>query len=164
MLHIRSLSVHSHSTSWLVWSDPAWYRWTSGTNKATKSYARQRDRWKIKKGIHIWHLSFAVLTLNPIIKLIYLTACFSRIQFKKKLQSVAVDGTDIVAAANKAYQKSLAWLEAKDSKAKEAAQTEATRVAELKRIRGEKWLPSVARDMKAAGPIIKQTSKPLTRQ
>ncbi|CAL5366412.1 unnamed protein product [Camellia sinensis] len=64
--------------------------------------------------------------------------------FKSQLQSVAVDGTDIIAAARDAYRKSLAKLEAKDAAAKAAAKREEERMAQLKKIRGEIWLPSIA--------------------
>lgn len=69
------------------------------------------------------------------------------LQFKRRLQSVAVDGESIMAAARNACQKSLARLEAKDAAAKEAAKREEERVAELKKIRGERWLPSLAKEM-----------------
>lgn len=52
-----------------------------------------------------------------------------------------------MAAARDACQKSLAKFEAKDSAAQVAARREEERVAELKRIRGERWLPSMAREM-----------------
>ena len=52
-----------------------------------------------------------------------------------------------MAAARYTCQKSLARLEAKDAAAKAAANREKERVAELKRIRGERWLPSVAKKM-----------------
>ncbi|XP_057978736.1 uncharacterized protein LOC131165084 [Malania oleifera] len=68
-------------------------------------------------------------------------------KFKQRLESVAVDGIDIVAAARDACKKSLARLEARDAAAKAAAKKEEERVAELKRIRGEQWLPSIAREM-----------------
>ncbi|XP_022739794.1 uncharacterized protein LOC111291928 isoform X1 [Durio zibethinus] len=68
-------------------------------------------------------------------------------KFRRQLQSVAVDGQDILAAAMHASQKSLARLEAKDAAAKEKAKREEDRIAELKRIRGERWLPSMAREM-----------------
>ncbi|KAL0450159.1 UNVERIFIED_CONTAM: hypothetical protein Slati_1572300 [Sesamum latifolium] len=68
-------------------------------------------------------------------------------KFRKKLQSAAVEGADIIAAARAASQKSLAKLEAREAAAKAAAKTEEERVAELKKIRGERWLPSVARQM-----------------
>lgn len=68
------------------------------------------------------------------------------IQFRRRLKSVAVDGEDIIAAARNAFQKSLAKFEAKDAAAKVAARREEERVAELKRIRGERWLPSIARE------------------
>lgn len=70
------------------------------------------------------------------------------LQFKRRLQSVVVDGKDIMASARNACQKSLARLEAKDAAAKEAAKREEERVAELKKIRGERWLPSLAKEMK----------------
>ncbi|KAH7520299.1 hypothetical protein FEM48_Zijuj08G0129400 [Ziziphus jujuba var. spinosa] len=64
-------------------------------------------------------------------------------KFRRRLKSVAVDGEDIIAAARNAFQKSLAKFEAKDAAAKVAARREEERVAELKRIRGERWLPSM---------------------
>ena len=69
-------------------------------------------------------------------------------QFRRQLQSVAVDGVDIIAAAKDAHNKSLAKLEAKDAAAKAAAKREEERIAELKKVRGERWLPSVARHMR----------------
>ncbi|XP_021273976.1 uncharacterized protein LOC110409070 isoform X1 [Herrania umbratica] len=68
-------------------------------------------------------------------------------EFRRQLRSIAVDGKDILAAARQSSQKSLASLEAKYAAAKEKAKREEERVAELKRIRGERWLPSVAREM-----------------
>uniref|UniRef100_A0A7N0UIA7 Uncharacterized protein n=1 Tax=Kalanchoe fedtschenkoi TaxID=63787 RepID=A0A7N0UIA7_KALFE len=76
-------------------------------------------------------------------------------KFKRKLESVAVDGADIIAAADNAYKKSLAWLNAKEVKAREAAKEEEGRLAELKRIRGERWLPSMAREMQAPKLVIR---------
>lgn len=73
--------------------------------------------------------------------------CFGS-QFKRQLKSVAVDGIDIMAAAKIACQKSLARFEANDAAAKAKAKKEEERVAELKKIRGEKWLPSIAREMR----------------
>ncbi|OVA09380.1 hypothetical protein BVC80_8915g31 [Macleaya cordata] len=69
-------------------------------------------------------------------------------KFRHQLKSVAVDGIDIMAAARDACQKSLARFVAKDAAAKAAAKREEERVAELKKIRGEKWLPSIAREMR----------------
>ncbi|XP_062101809.1 uncharacterized protein LOC133807745 [Humulus lupulus] len=74
-------------------------------------------------------------------------------EFKKRLQSVTVDGEDIMAASRKACQKSLARMEAKEAAAKEAAKKEEERVAQLKKIRGERWLPSLAREMPMKFPI-----------
>jgi septation ring formation regulator EzrA len=54
---------------------------------------------------------------------------------------------DIISEARDAEQKSLAQLEAKEAKAKAKAKKEEERVVELKRIRGERWLPSIAREM-----------------
>lgn len=70
-------------------------------------------------------------------------------KFRRRIQSVAVNGSDIVAAARQAGERSLTRWEARDAAAKAAAKREEERVAELKRIRGEKWLPSVAREMKS---------------
>lgn len=50
-------------------------------------------------------------------------------------------------AAKAASQKSLARLEARDAAAKAAAKREEERVVELKRIRGERWLRSIAKEM-----------------
>ena len=69
-------------------------------------------------------------------------------QFRLQLQSVAVDGMDVITRANKAHQKSLAKREAKDAAAKIAAKREEERVVELKKVRGERWLPSIAREMR----------------
>lgn len=68
-------------------------------------------------------------------------------QFKRQLQSVVVDGLDVMAAAKAASQKSLARLQARDAAEKAAAKQEEERIAELKRIRGERWLPSIAKEM-----------------
>ncbi|PON66768.1 hypothetical protein PanWU01x14_108050 [Parasponia andersonii] len=48
-------------------------------------------------------------------------------KFKRRLQSVAVDGKDIMASARNACQKSLARLQAKDAAAKETAKREEER-------------------------------------
>ncbi len=69
------------------------------------------------------------------------------LQFRRQIQSVAIDGKNIMAAARDMCQKSLARLEAKDAMAKAAAKREEERVAKLKRIRGERWLPSIAKEM-----------------
>ncbi|KAJ0248834.1 Uncharacterized protein HA466_0158780 [Hirschfeldia incana] len=66
-------------------------------------------------------------------------------EFKKRIKSIAVDGTDILSAAVEAAKKASARLEAKEAAAKAKAKKEEERVAELKKVRGEKWLPSVAR-------------------
>ncbi|XP_012491964.1 uncharacterized protein LOC105804029 [Gossypium raimondii] len=68
-------------------------------------------------------------------------------EFRRQLRSIAVDGKDILAAARDASQRSLARLEAKEATAKERAKREEARIAELKRIKGERWLPSMAREM-----------------
>lgn len=68
-------------------------------------------------------------------------------QFKRRIRSVAVDGKDVIAAANNAYKKSLARLEAKEAAAKAAAKKEEERVQKLKKFRGERWLPSMAKEM-----------------
>ncbi|GFY86635.1 hypothetical protein Acr_05g0002740 [Actinidia rufa] len=69
-------------------------------------------------------------------------------KFRLQLQSVAVDGMAIITRANEAHQKSLAKREAKDAAAKTAAKREEERVVELKKVRGERWLPSIAREMR----------------
>lgn len=61
---------------------------------------------------------------------------------------MAVDGRDIIASAKRACEKSVVRLEAREAAAKAAAKREEERVAELKKVRGEKWLPSIAREMK----------------
>ncbi|KAH9611563.1 hypothetical protein KSS87_009957 [Heliosperma pusillum] len=73
-------------------------------------------------------------------------------QFKRKLRCVAVEGTDILAAAKQACQKAKERMEAKEAAAKEAAKREEERVAELKKIRGERWLPSMAKQMQLQRP------------
>ncbi|XP_027176045.1 uncharacterized protein LOC113775392 [Coffea eugenioides] len=67
-------------------------------------------------------------------------------KFKRQLQSVAVDGIDILAAARDAGQKALAKLEAREAAAKAAAKREEERVTGLKKVRGERWLPSMAKN------------------
>ncbi|KAL7101510.1 hypothetical protein ACP275_08G058300 [Erythranthe tilingii] len=69
-------------------------------------------------------------------------------KFRKRLKSVAVDGTHLIDVARAAGQKLLAKMEARESAAKAAAKRDEERVAELKKIRGERWLPSIARQMK----------------
>lgn len=70
-------------------------------------------------------------------------------EFKNQIKSIAVDGTDILAATKNACQKSLDRLESREAAAKAAAKREEERVAALKKIRGERWLPAVARDMQS---------------
>ena len=77
----------------------------------------------------------------------FLNDYMSHQQFKRQIHSVAVDGRDIIASAEDAYKKALARLEARDAAAKAAAQREKERVENLKKVRGERWLPSMARDM-----------------
>uniref|UniRef100_A0A0D9Z3I1 Uncharacterized protein n=2 Tax=Oryza TaxID=4527 RepID=A0A0D9Z3I1_9ORYZ len=69
-------------------------------------------------------------------------------KFRHMLKSVAVDGNDILVSAKKSSERSLARLEAREAAAKAAAKREEERVRELKKTRGEKWLPSIARQMK----------------
>ncbi|KAJ0692424.1 hypothetical protein HanPI659440_Chr15g0585791 [Helianthus annuus] len=69
--------------------------------------------------------------------------------FRRQLKSVVVDGDDIICSAKKAREKFLAKLEARDAAAKAKAKREEERVAELKRIRGERWLPAIARQMRS---------------
>ncbi|XP_057421129.1 uncharacterized protein LOC130715103 [Lotus japonicus] len=68
-------------------------------------------------------------------------------KFRRRIRSVAVDGEGLMAAANDAYKKSLARLEAKDAAAKAKAKREEERIQTLKKIRGERWLPSMAKEM-----------------
>ncbi|WVZ55874.1 hypothetical protein U9M48_006479 [Paspalum notatum var. saurae] len=69
-------------------------------------------------------------------------------EFKHMLRSVVVDGNDVIISAKKASQRSLARLEARAAAAKAKAKEDEERVQQLKKVRGEKWLPSVARQMK----------------
>ncbi|KAF8673659.1 hypothetical protein HU200_048405 [Digitaria exilis] len=69
-------------------------------------------------------------------------------KFRHMLRSVVVDGGDILVSSKKASERSLARLEAREAAAKEKAKREEERVQELKKVRGEKWLPSIARQMK----------------
>ncbi|KAK9112055.1 hypothetical protein Scep_019574 [Stephania cephalantha] len=78
---------------------------------------------------------------------IFLTPMVSLFQFRDRVLSVAVDGTDIIAAATNSNQKALARSEAKVAALKAAAKIEEERVAELRKIRGEKWLPSITKEM-----------------
>jgi hypothetical protein len=66
------------------------------------------------------------------------------------LRSVVVDGNDIRVSAKKASERSLAKLEAREATAKAKTKREEERVQELKKVRGEKWLPSIARQIKVS--------------
>ncbi|CAH2052832.1 unnamed protein product, partial [Thlaspi arvense] len=66
-------------------------------------------------------------------------------EFKKRIKSIAVDGSDVLSAAIEAAKKASARVEAKEAAAKAKAKKEEERVAELKKVRGEKWLPSVGK-------------------
>lgn len=70
------------------------------------------------------------------------------LQFRKQLKSVVVDGNDIICSAKECHERALAKLKARDAAAKEKAKREEERVAELKRVRGERWLPAIARQMR----------------
>ncbi|KAF3775514.1 hypothetical protein EJ110_NYTH44477 [Nymphaea thermarum] len=69
-------------------------------------------------------------------------------EFKRRIRSVAVDGADVFAAAEVARQSALARFESRLAAEREAAKREEARVAELKRLRGEKWLPSMGKQMR----------------
>lgn len=69
------------------------------------------------------------------------------------MQSVVVEGMDILASAKDACQKSRIKWETKEAAAREAAKREEERVAQLKKIRGEEWLPSIAREMQAQSGV-----------
>ena len=84
------------------------------------------------------------------------------LQFRRQIESVAIDGENIMAAARDTCQKSLARLEAKDAVAKAAAKREEERVAELKRIRGERWLPSIAKEMQLKASRLTHVSHRFT--
>lgn len=56
---------------------------------------------------------------------------------------------NILIAAQNACQKSLAKMEARDAARKAAVKKEEERVAQLKKIRGERWLPAIAKTMQA---------------
>lgn len=74
-------------------------------------------------------------------------------KFKRRVQSVVVEGVDILASAKDACQKSRIKWETKEAAAREAAKREEERVAQLKKIRGEEWLPSIAREMQAQSRV-----------
>ncbi|XP_050388116.1 uncharacterized protein LOC126805063 [Argentina anserina] len=80
-------------------------------------------------------------------------------KFKQQIQSVAVDGEEIVSAARDRCQRALSRLEAKEAAAKEAAKREEERVAQLKKVRGERWLPSIAREMQFKKGITESSGK-----
>ncbi|CAL9246985.1 unnamed protein product [Arabidopsis halleri] len=79
-------------------------------------------------------------------------------EFKKRIKSIAVDGSDILTAATEAAKKASARIEAKEAAAKAKAKKEEERIAELKKVRGEKWLPSIERAMKKEMKRIKHTA------
>uniref|UniRef100_A0A453IQN8 Uncharacterized protein n=1 Tax=Aegilops tauschii subsp. strangulata TaxID=200361 RepID=A0A453IQN8_AEGTS len=72
----------------------------------------------------------------------------TRNQRRHMLQSVVVDGNDVLVSAKEASQISLARMEARETAAKTKAKREEERVNQLKKVRGEKWLPSIASKMK----------------
>ncbi|KAG2311614.1 hypothetical protein Bca52824_023171 [Brassica carinata] len=79
------------------------------------------------------------------IKANFLLLLLLLMQFKKGIKSIAVDGSNVLSAAIEASKKAAARIEAKEAAAKAKTKKEEERVAELKKVRGEKWLPSVAR-------------------
>jgi hypothetical protein len=70
------------------------------------------------------------------------------------VRSVVVDGNDVLVSAKEASQISLAKMEARETAAKAKAKREEERVTELKKVRGEKWLPSIAREMKVNKRVL----------
>ncbi|MQM05388.1 hypothetical protein Taro_038189 [Colocasia esculenta] len=76
----------------------------------------------------------------------------SLVMFRRRIESTSVSGDKIVVSARNASQQALARLEARDAARVSAAKREEERVAKLKKQRGEKWLPSIARDMKCRAP------------
>ncbi|KAG9440516.1 hypothetical protein H6P81_020681 [Aristolochia fimbriata] len=66
-------------------------------------------------------------------------------KFKRQIRSAAVEGDHVMAAARHACQTSLDRFQAKAMAAKAKSEKEEKRIEELKRVRGEKWLPSIAR-------------------
>ncbi|KAJ3673959.1 hypothetical protein LUZ60_005951 [Juncus effusus] len=69
-------------------------------------------------------------------------------KFKRQIRSVSVDGSHIIELAKKQCEKSLERCKEKEALSKEKAKREEERILELKKIRGEMWLPSIAREMK----------------
>ncbi|XP_004288251.1 PREDICTED: uncharacterized protein LOC101312672 [Fragaria vesca subsp. vesca] len=80
-------------------------------------------------------------------------------KFKQRIQSVAVDGNDIVSEAKYRCQIALSRLEAKEAAAKEAAKREEERVVDLKKVRGERWLPSIAKEMQSKRGSSEEAAK-----
>ncbi|KAL7608205.1 uncharacterized protein LOC111903106 isoform X1 [Lactuca sativa] len=70
-------------------------------------------------------------------------------KFRKQIKSVVVEGDDILVSAKEGREKRLAKLEAMDAASKAKARREEERVADLKKIRGERWLPAIAREMRS---------------
>ncbi|WCJ31415.1 hypothetical protein M5689_012912 [Euphorbia peplus] len=68
-------------------------------------------------------------------------------KFRRKIKAIAVNGVDIIADAREAGKKTRARLEIKEEARKAKAKAEEERIAELKRIRGERWLPAIAKEM-----------------
>ena len=98
------------------------------------------------KEVVIKHCSVlrGIMKLSKLISFCFLWV----LQFKKRVKSIAVDGSDILTAAMEAAKKASARLDAKEAAAKDKAKKEEERIAELKKVRGEKWLPSIERAMK----------------
>ncbi|XP_065874410.1 uncharacterized protein [Euphorbia lathyris] len=68
-------------------------------------------------------------------------------KFRRKVKAIAVNGVDIIAGAREASQKALTRLENKEAAVKAKDKKEEERIAELKRKRGERWLPCIAKEM-----------------
>ncbi|EPS60502.1 hypothetical protein M569_14304, partial [Genlisea aurea] len=63
-------------------------------------------------------------------------------KFRKQVESAVVEGSAVVAAAATAANLSLFRVEASKARSEAAARREEERVAHLKKLRGERWLPS----------------------
>lgn len=107
---------------------------------------------KSKKVCHFlsYHPLIYLIVVFIFIMVLFILSAAILLQFRRQLQSVIVDGNNIMAAAREACQRSLARYEAKEAAAKAAAKQEEERVFELKKVRGEKWLPSIAREMQVS--------------
>lgn len=120
-------------------------RSASATQGEATDYSRRRNWWKIEEGLCL-NRPFDSFILPSFIAQ-YWIKLWLWPQFKRRVQSTSVEGHGIIASARSAHQQALERSEARDAARRAAELCEEERVTKLKKLRGEKWLPSLAREM-----------------